>query len=44
MHGAPGTSADFRRGTNGGFPTIAEVIDELYQWWLEHRDDTLVYF
>lgn len=26
------------------FPTLAEVIDELYQWWLEHRDDTLVYF
>jgi hypothetical protein len=26
------------------FPTLAEAIDELYQWWLEHRDDTLVYF
>ena len=26
------------------FPTLAEVIDELYQWWLENRDDTLVYF
>jgi hypothetical protein len=26
------------------FPTLAEVIDELYQWWLENRYDTLVYF
>ena len=25
------------------FPTLLEVIDELYDWWLQHRDDPLIY-
>ena len=25
------------------FPNLLEVIDELYAWWLAHRDDPLIY-
>lgn len=25
------------------FPTLLEVIDELYDWWVQHRDDPLIY-
>jgi len=25
------------------FPTLLEVIDELYNWWVQHRDDPMIY-
>lgn len=25
------------------WPVLSEVLDELYEWWLDHRDDRLVY-
>lgn len=25
------------------FPTLLEVVDELYDWWLRKRDDPLIY-
>ena len=25
------------------FPNLIDVIDELYEWWLENRDDPLIY-
>lgn len=25
------------------WPTLREVLDELYQWWIIHRDDPLIY-
>jgi len=25
------------------WPTLQEVLDELYQWWLDHRDNSRIY-
>src|SRR5690606_41520456 len=25
------------------WPELSKVIDELYEWWIEHRDDRLIY-
>lgn len=25
------------------WPNLAKVIDELYEWWIEYRDDRLIY-
>jgi len=25
------------------WPELSKVIDELYDWWIEHRDDPLIY-